>query len=150
MLPRNAKNSNMIDAIIVALNAVLTLCWLLMFWVTAKNNGVFPSGSITIKYKKKVWINISSIHFSSIVTWINSANIKTNNKLSFDKNRIKNVRVTSNESKVIYIATEDITDILSDIEGELEQVFGGDWMLDKSRNRLFSSNKIYIFTKKEQ
>lgn len=75
---------------------------------------------------------------------------KTNNKLSFDKNRIKNVRVTSNESKVIYIATEDITDILSDIEGELEQVFGGDWMLDKSRNRLFSSNKIYIFTKKEQ
>ena len=75
---------------------------------------------------------------------------KTNNKLSFDKNRIKNVRVTSNESKVIYIATEDITDILSNIEGELEQVFGGDWMLDKSRNRLFSSNKIYIFTKKEQ
>ena len=75
---------------------------------------------------------------------------KTNNKLSFDKNRIKNVRVTSNESKVIYIATEDITDILSQIEGELEQVFGGDWKLDKSRNRLFSSNKIYIFTKKEQ
>jgi len=75
---------------------------------------------------------------------------KTNNKLSFDKNRIKNVRVTSNESKVIYIAIEDITDILTQIEGELEQVFGGDWMLDKSRNRLFSSNKIYIFTKKEQ
>lgn len=75
---------------------------------------------------------------------------KTNNKLSFDKNRIKNVRVTSNESKVIYIATEDITDILTQIEGELEQVFGGDWKLDKSRNRLFSSNKIYIFTKKEE
>lgn len=74
---------------------------------------------------------------------------KTNNKLSFDKNRIKKVRVTSNDSKVIYIAIEDITDILTQIEGELEQVFGGDWKLDKSRNRLFSSNKVYIFTKKE-
>ena len=68
MLPRNAKNSNMIDAIIVALNAVLILCWLLIFWVTAKNIGVLPSGSITIKYKKNVLINISSISLCSIVT----------------------------------------------------------------------------------
>ena len=74
---------------------------------------------------------------------------KTNNELKFDKNRIKTVRVTSNETKVVYVATEDITDIISKIEGELEQVFGGDWFLDKARNKFMSSNKLFIFKKKE-
>jgi len=74
---------------------------------------------------------------------------KTNNELKFDKNRIKTVRVTSNETKVVYVATEDITDIISNIEGELEQVFGGDWFLDKARNKFMSSNKLFIFKKKE-
>ena len=73
---------------------------------------------------------------------------KTNNELKFDKNRIKTVRVTSNETKVVYVATEDITDIISKIEGELEQVFGGDWFLDKTR-KFMSSNKLFIFKKKE-
>ena len=74
---------------------------------------------------------------------------KTNNELKFDKNRIKTVRVTSNDTKVVYVATEDITDIISKIEGELEQVFGGDWFLDKARNKFMSSNKLFIFKKKE-
>jgi hypothetical protein len=38
--------------------------------VTIKNNGVVPNGSITIKYKKKVWINISSIEVLNTVSKI--------------------------------------------------------------------------------
>lgn len=75
---------------------------------------------------------------------------KTKNELSFDKNRIKSVRVTANETTVVYIAKEDITDLVSSIEGQLEQVFGGDWKLDSARNKFMSSNKVFIFTKKEQ
>jgi hypothetical protein len=75
---------------------------------------------------------------------------KTKNELSFDKNRIKSVRVTANESTVVYIAKEDITDLVSSIEGQLEQVFGGDWKLDSARNKFMSSNKVFIFSKKEQ
>ena len=74
---------------------------------------------------------------------------KTKNELSFDKNRIKSVRVTANESTVVYIAKEDITDLVSKIEGQLEQVFGGDWKLDNARNKFMSSNKVFIFSKKE-
>jgi len=73
---------------------------------------------------------------------------KSNNQITFDKNRIKTVRVTSNESKVVYIATEEITDIINDIENQLESVFGGDWMLDRSGNKFMSKNKIYVFKKK--
>lgn len=75
---------------------------------------------------------------------------KTKNELSFDKNRIKMVRVTSNDSKVVYVAKEDITDLISTIEGQLEKVFGGDWKLDKAKNKFMSSNKLFIFSKKEQ
>lgn len=75
---------------------------------------------------------------------------KTNNKLTFDKNRIKTVRVTSDESKVVYVAKDNITDLVSSIESELEKVFGGDWKLDKTKNKFMSSNKIFIFSKKEQ
>ena len=75
---------------------------------------------------------------------------KTNNELSFDKNRIQSIRVTSNETQVVYIAKEDITDIVSNIEGQLERVFGGDWKLDKAKNKFMSSNKLFIFTKKEE
>ena len=55
------KNSSITAAIVVALKAVLILSLVSMCWVTIKNSGVVPRGSITIKYKKKVWINISSI-----------------------------------------------------------------------------------------
>ena len=75
---------------------------------------------------------------------------KTNNELSFDKNRIQSIRVTSNETQVVYIAKEDITDMISNIEGQLERVFGGDWKLDKAKNKFMSSNKLFIFTKKEE
>ena len=49
-----AKNKSIRAAIIVALKAVLILSLVSMCWVTIKNNGVVPKGSITIKYKKKV------------------------------------------------------------------------------------------------
>jgi hypothetical protein len=75
---------------------------------------------------------------------------KTNNELSFDKNRIKTVRITSNENKVVYVAKDNITDLVSDIESQLERVFGGDWMLDKAKNKFMSSNKLFIFSKKEK
>lgn len=78
------------------------------------------------------------------------ARAKTSNELSFDKNRIKTVRITSDEKTVVYIAKEDITDIVSDIEGQLERVFGGDWKLDSAKNRFMSSNKVFIFSKKEE
>ena len=42
----------MIEAMIVALNAILIFLLVSMFCVILKNNGVFPSGSITIKYRK--------------------------------------------------------------------------------------------------
>jgi hypothetical protein len=75
---------------------------------------------------------------------------KTNNELSFDKNRIKTVRITSNENKVVYVAKDNITDLVSDIESQLERIFGGDWMLDKAKNKFMSSNKLFIFSKKEK
>lgn len=78
------------------------------------------------------------------------ARAKTSNELSFDKNRIKTVRITSDEKTVVYIAKEDITDIVSDIEGQLERVFGGDWKLDSAKNKFMSSNKVFIFSKKEE
>ena len=75
---------------------------------------------------------------------------KSNNELKIDAKRIKKVRITSDDSKVVYVANEDITDIISDIEIELEGVYGGDWYLDKTRNKFMSKNKLYVFIKKEE
>ena len=75
---------------------------------------------------------------------------KSNNELKIDAKRIKKVRITSDDSKVVYVANEDITDIISDIEIELESVYGGDWYLDKARNKFMSKNKLYVFIKKEE
>jgi hypothetical protein len=70
------------------------------------------------------------------------------NNLLFDKKRIKSIRLTSDNSTVIYIANEDISDIVSDIERSIEKTFGGDWYLDKGGNKYLSKNKIFIFKKK--
>ena len=59
--PKKAKNNNMMVAIVVASNAVLILSLIFKRWVTIKNKGVVPKGSIAIKYKTNVWMNISNI-----------------------------------------------------------------------------------------
>ena len=94
--------------------------------------------------------NPTPLELSKIEELGDDAVSKTNNELSFDKNRIKTVRITSNETKVVYVAKDDITDLVSDIESQLERIFGGDWKLDKAKNKFMSSNKLFIFTKKEQ
>lgn len=94
--------------------------------------------------------NPTPLELSKIEELGDDAVSKTNNELSFDKNRIKTVRITSNESKVVYVAKDDITDLVSDIESQLERIFGGDWKLDKAKNKFMSSNKLFIFIKKEQ
>lgn len=77
-----------------------------------------------------------------------SKNSKINKTWAFDPKRIKTVKVTSNDTKVIYISKDGITDLLSGIERQLEQEYGGDWYLKKSKRRPISSDVITIFLKK--
>lgn len=69
------------------------------------------------------------------------------NTLLFDKKRIKTVRLTSDNSTVIYVANEDITDLVSQISRSLDKTFGGTWALDETRNKYLTKNKIFIFKK---
>lgn len=69
------------------------------------------------------------------------------NTLLFDKKRIKTIRLTSDNSTVIYVANEDITDLVSQITRSLDKTFGGTWVLDETRNKYLTKNKIFIFKK---
>ncbi|MEN8825315.1 MAG: hypothetical protein ABF273_03050 [Wenyingzhuangia sp.] len=72
---------------------------------------------------------------------------KKNYTLTFDPKRIKQVKINSNKTKVIYFTKENITDIIGDIEIQLEQVYGGDWYLEKGKRKVLYYAS-YTFKKK--
>ncbi len=68
--------------------------------------------------------------------------------MTFDPKRIKQVKINANKTQVIYVSKEDITDIMSDIEIQLEQEYGGDWYLEKAKYKFMSSYITNKFRKK--
>jgi hypothetical protein len=121
--------------------------------ITSKNNNTSYEEydfDITANKKRKEFCELTLKKASSLKKNEGLVENFIDGDYEVGKNRlIKNVKVTSDKTKVVYVATEDITDIISNIEDELEQVFGGDWFLEKAKNKFISSDKLFIFEKKE-
>lgn len=63
--------------------------------------------------------------------------------------RILEINVANNEQTVTYRCNGDITDIVSDIEKELESVFGGNWALKKAIKSGKTGSKFTFFRKSD-
>lgn len=103
-----------------------------------KNESVFK----IVEYKK----TSKTIYRTKQVKGLGDEEIKT--LLVPEGMTARIIKITYNKSKVVFIAKDDITDLVSKIELQLENVFGGDWYLKKAKPSLFSSTNIFTWMKK--